>query len=74
MPKGWKWSGSPDCSIDRTFISTFYFLRKITKANHFIRIYQNLIFLAREYRNMIDSSEVKSLAELAKLKGLSRVR
>ena len=74
MPKGWEWSGSPDCSIDRTFISTFNFPHKVMKANKIARIYRNPIYLAREYKEMIDNGQVKNQAELAKLKGVSRAR
>jgi hypothetical protein len=74
MPKGWKWSGSPDCSIDRTFLSTFYFPHKVTKANQIARIYRNPIYLAREYKRMIDNGQVRNQSELARKLGISRVR
>ena len=74
MPKGWKWSGSPDCSIDRTFTSTFYFPPKAMKANKIVRIYRNPIYLAREYKQMIESGKVRNQSELAQLKGISRAR
>ena len=74
MPKGWKWSGSPNCSIDRTFISTFHFPRKVTKANQIARIYRNPIYLAREYKQMIDNRQVKNQSGLARKLGISRVR
>jgi len=74
MPKGWKLSGSPDCSIDRTFISTFYFPHKVTKANQIARIYRNPIYLARKYKRMIDNGQVKNQADLARKLGISRVR
>ncbi len=74
MPKGWKCLGSPDCNIGRTFISTFHFPKKVTKANPITRIYRNPIYLAREYKQMIDFGEVKSQSELAKLKCISRAR
>ena len=67
-------SGSPDCSIDRTFITTFNFPHKVMKANKIARIYRNPIYLAREYKEMIDNGQVKNQAELAKLKGVSRAR
>jgi ParB-like chromosome segregation protein Spo0J len=44
------------------------------KANKIARIYRNPIYLAREYKEMIDSGKVKNQAELAKLKGISRAR
>ena len=74
MPKGWLLSGSPDCSIDRTFITTFNFPHKVMKANKIARIYRNPIHLSKEYKKMIDSGEVKNQAELARIKGISRAR
>jgi len=67
-------SSSPDCSIDRTFTSTFYFPHKSTKINPIIHIYRNPICLAREYKRMIDSGQVKNQAELARKLGISRAR
>ena len=67
-------SGSPDCSIDRTFISTFYFPHKVTKANQIVRIYRNPIYLAKEYKQMIDNGQVKNQSNLARKLGISRVR
>ncbi len=69
MTKGWKLSGSSDCSIDRIFTSTFYFPQKVKKANQIIRIYQNSIYLAREYKQMIDNGQVKNQSELARKHG-----
>ena len=74
MPKGWKYLGSPDCNIDRTFISTFYFSRKVTKPNKTKSIYRNPICLAREYKQMIDNRQVKNQSGLARKLGVSRVR
>ena len=67
-------SGSPDWNIGRTFISTFHFPRKTMKANKIARIYRNPIYLAREYKEIIDNGQVKNQAELAKLNGVSRAR
>jgi hypothetical protein len=67
-------SGSPDCSIDRTFISTFNFPHKAKKANQIIHIYRNPIYLAREYKRMIDNGQVKNQSGLACKLGISRVR
>jgi len=39
-----------------------------------MKIHRNPFHLAREYKYMIDSGEVKSQAELAKIKGISRAR
>ncbi|GAI85324.1 unnamed protein product [marine sediment metagenome] len=74
MPNGWKLSGSPDWNIDRTFTSTFCFPQKSMKTNKNKRTFRNPIFLAKEYKRMIDSGKVKNKSELAKLKGISRAR
>jgi len=62
------YSGSPDRNIDRTFTSIFYFPQESIKAIEINRTYRNPIYLAKEYKKMIDSGEVKNQAELAKLK------
>jgi hypothetical protein len=67
-------TGSPDCNIDRTFICQFYFQPAIKKPSSPKKKYKNPIYLAKEYKEMLDSSEVKNQAELAKLKGISRAR
>ena len=67
-------SGSLDCSIDRTFTSTFYFPHKVTKANQIARIYRNPIYVAREYKRIIDNEQVKNQSGLARKLGISRVR
>jgi len=67
-------SGSPDCSIDRTFIYRFYFQILVKKSSIPKKTYRNPIYLAKEYKEMIDSGEAKNQAELAKLKGISRAR
>jgi len=74
MPKGLKLSGSSDCNIDRTFTSTFYFPRKITKAKQITPLYRNPIFLAKEYEQMIDNGQVKNQSDFARKLGISRVR
>ena len=74
MPKGLELSGSPDCNIDRTFIYQFYFQTVVKKSPTPKKTYRNPIYLAREYKEMIDSGEAKNQAELAKLKGISRAR
>jgi hypothetical protein len=74
MPKGLECLGSPDCSIDRTFTSTFYFPRKATKPNKTKPVYRNPIYLANEYKQMIDNGQVKNQSDLAKKLGISRVR
>lgn len=67
-------SGSPDWNIDRTFTSTLYFPHKPLKTNKINRIFRNPIYLAKEYKEMIDSGKAKNQVELAKLKGISRAR
>ena len=44
------------------------------KTNKNKRTFRNPIFLAKEYKRMIDSGKVKNKSELAKLKGISRAR
>jgi len=67
-------SGSPDCSIDRTFTSIFHFPKKVTKANQIKHAYRNPIYLAREYKRMIYNDQVKNQSDLARKLGISRVR
>ena len=74
MPKGWELSGSPDCSIDRTFTYQFYFQKSVKKSSIPKKTYRNPIYLAREYKQMIDNGDVKNQAQLARLKGISRAR
>ena len=58
--------GSPDCNIDRTFTSTFYFPYKATKTKKITLKYRNPIYLAREYKQMIDNDQVKNQSDLAR--------
>lgn len=44
------------------------------KANKIVRIYRNPIYLAREYKQMIDKEHVKIQADLAQKLGISRAR
>jgi len=74
MPKGWKCLGSPDCSIDRTFVHQFNFQIAVKKPSAPKKTYRNPIYLAKEYKEMIASGEVKNQAELARIKGISRAR
>jgi len=74
MSRGWLLSGSPYCSIDRTFTSTFYFPHKATKTDQIVRIHRNPIYLAREHKQMIDNGQVKNHSGLAPKLGISRVR
>jgi hypothetical protein len=74
MPKGWKWSGSPDCNIDRTFSSIFYFPYQVKKTNQIKHVYRNPIYLAREYKRMIDNRQVKNQTGLAQKIRISRAK
>jgi len=74
MPKGLEMSGSPDCNIDRTFISKFYFKTTVKKSPRPKKTYRNPIYLAKEYKEMINSGEAKNQTELARTKGISRAR
>jgi len=60
--------------MDSTFTFTFYFPHKTMKNKSVIKIYRNPIYLAKDYRKIIDSGEVKNQSDLAKLKGISRAR
>ena len=66
--------GSPDCSIDRTFIYQFNIQPIIKKTSTTNKTYRNPIFLAKEYKKMINLGEAKNQAELARIKGISRAR
>ncbi len=44
------------------------------KANKIVRIYRNPIYLAKEYKQMIDNRQVKNQSGLARKLGISRVR
>ena len=67
-------SGSSDCNIDITFTTIFNFPQKTIKNNQIIHLYRNPIYLAKEYKRMIDSGKVKNQADLALKLGVSRVR
>ena len=67
-------SGSPDCNIDRTFSSIFYFPHKITKPNKTKPVYRNPIYLAREYKQIIDNGQVKNQSGIARKLGISRAK
>ena len=64
----------PNCNIDRTFTSTFYFQTAVKKSYNLKKTYRNPIYLAKEYKKMIDRGEVKNQSELARIKGISRAR
>jgi len=74
MLKGLLLSGSPDCNIDRTFIYQFNIQPIIKKASTPNKTYKNPIFLAKEYKKMINLGEVKNQAELARIKGIPMAR
>jgi hypothetical protein len=59
-------SSSPDCNIDRTFTSTFCFPYTATKINKKARVYRNPIYLAKEYKKMIDGGQVRNQSGLVK--------
>jgi hypothetical protein len=67
-------SGSPDCNIDRTFIYKFYFQTVVKKSSIPKKTYRNPIFLAKEYKQLIDTGKVNNQAELARIKCISRAR
>jgi len=67
-------SGSPDWSICRTFTYQFYFQTIVKKSSVPKKTCRNPIFLAKEYKKMIDSGQVKNQVQLARLKGISRAR
>ena len=67
-------SGSPNCNIDRTFLSAFYFPHQVKKTNQIKHVSRNLIYLVREYKKMIDNGQMKNQADLACKLGISRVR
>jgi len=74
MPKGWKLSWLPRQDDYRTFTSTFHFPSKVTKTNQIKHVYRNPIYLAKEYKQMIDNGQVKNQSGLARKLGISRVR
>jgi ParB-like chromosome segregation protein Spo0J len=52
----------------------FYFQTAVEKPSSPMKTYRNPIYLAKEYKEMIDSGEAKNQAELARIKGISRAR
>ena len=52
----------------------FYFQTAVEKPSSPKKIYRNPIYLAREYRKMIETGEAKNQAELARIKSISRAR
>lgn len=67
-------SGSPYCSIDRTFQYTFI-IPIIERPNPRVpKVYKNPIFLALEYQAHLKSGECSTQPDLARLLGTSRMR
>ena len=74
MSKGLYLPGSLRCSIDKTFIYQFYFQTAVKKSPAPKKTYQNPIYLAREYKGMIDNGQAKNQSGLARKLGISRTR
>ncbi|MBN2541300.1 hypothetical protein JXI42_00380 [bacterium] len=72
--KGQGLAGSPDWSICRTFICQFHFHIPTKIPSLFKKAYRNPIYLAIEYKQMIESGKAKNQTELARVKGISRAR
>ena len=66
--------GSPNWIIDRTFTSIFFFDPRSKKKEKPQCFYRNPIYLAKEYKRMIEIGEVKNQSDLARKLGVSRVR
>jgi predicted regulator of amino acid metabolism with ACT domain len=66
--------GSPSCNIDRTFTSVFFFQPKKSKTKIVKHFYRNPVCLAKEYKRMIDTGEVKNQSDLARMLGVYRAR
>ena len=60
--------------MDRTFTSTFNFPQESIKTRRIQRISRNPIYLAKEYKHIIDSGKVINQSELARTIGISRAR
>ena len=73
MLKG-EWASSPDWSIDRTFICQFNFKITVKSPSPSVKTSRNPVYLASEYKEMIDTGLVKNQTELARIKGISRAR
>jgi hypothetical protein len=67
-------SGSPDCNIGRTFIYQFYFQTIVKKSLTPKKTFRNPIYLAKEYKGMIDNGQAKNQSGLARKLGISRAR
>jgi len=58
----------------QNFYILFFFQTAVKKSSNPKKTYRNPIYLAKEYKKMIDSGKVKNQAELARIKGISRAR
>jgi hypothetical protein len=67
-------SPSPVSVIDRTYTDIFFFKPNTSIKKKLQRYYQNPIYVAKEYKRMIESGEVKNQSELARKLDVSRVR
>ena len=74
MPKGWEYHGSPDWNIDRIFLFQFYFQKLVKKPSTPRKTFRNPIYLAKEYKQMITSGQVKNQSKLARKLSISRAR
>lgn len=63
---------SPILIIDRTFTDIFFFTPKHPTKKKSQHYYQNPIYVAKEYKRMIESGEAKNQRALAKKLGISR--
>jgi len=63
---------SPICNIDRTFTTIFFLTPKTPIKDRSYRKYKNPIYLAKEYKRMIEPGEVKNQSGLAEKLGISR--
>jgi hypothetical protein len=52
----------------------FYFQTAVKSPSTSKKTYRNPIYLAKEYKRMIETGKVKNQAELARIKGISRAR
>ena len=64
---------SPICNIDRTFTHIFFLKAKISNTKSVNHFYQNPVILAKVYKRMINSGEVKSQTDLAQKLCISKV-
>ena len=64
---------SPICDIDRTFTHIFFLKPKISHIKSINHFYQNPVCLAKQYRHIIDSGEVKNHSDLALKLGISKL-